>query len=141
MPTFYIIRHAHKEQGNFYNPRLHHQDEPISQRGQEEAFQLWSYLYDKKISAIHISGYRRTRQISEHVARLLSIPPYDKEILRLVLAGRTNKAIAAIISISEKTVEFHLDPIYTKIGVRTRLMAGVWALQQGISAETREIPS
>ncbi len=31
--TFYIIRHAHKEQGNFYNPRLRHQDEPISQAG------------------------------------------------------------------------------------------------------------
>jgi DNA-binding NarL/FixJ family response regulator len=45
------------------------------------------------------------------------------------------------MNISEKTVEFHLDNIYTKIGVRTRVMAGLWALQQGILAETREIPS
>lgn len=64
----------------------------------------------------------------------------ELEILRLVLAGYTNKAIAADIFISEKTVEFHLDNIYTKIGVRTRLMAGVWAMQQGILA-TRGIPS
>ena len=28
--TVYIIRHAHKEKGDFYNPRLRHQDEPIS---------------------------------------------------------------------------------------------------------------
>ena len=62
-------------------------------------------------------------------------------ILQLVLAGYTNKAIAAEVFISEKTVEFHLDNIYTKIGVRTRLMAGVWALQQGLLLETREIPS
>lgn len=60
------------------------------------------------------------------------------EILQLLLAGHTNRAIAAEIFISEKTVEFHLDNIYTKIGARTRLMAGIWALQQGILAETRE---
>ena len=65
----------------------------------------------------------------------------ELEVLRLVIAGHTNKAIAAEIFISEKTVEFHLDHIYTKLGVRTRLMATVWALQHGIEAETREIPS
>ena len=65
----------------------------------------------------------------------------EVEILRLVLAGYTNKAVAAEIMISEKTVEFHLDRIYTKIGVRTRLMAGIWALRQGIEVETRETPS
>ena len=65
----------------------------------------------------------------------------ELEILELVLAGHTNKAIASEMNISEKTVEFHLDNIYTKIGVRTRVMAGIWALQQGILAGTREIPS
>jgi len=64
----------------------------------------------------------------------------ELKILQLVLTGYTNKAIAAEMFISEKTVEFHLDNIYTKIGVRTRLMAGMWALQQGILAETREFP-
>jgi DNA-binding NarL/FixJ family response regulator len=72
---------------------------------------------------------------------LSNLTSRELEILQLVLAGFTNKAIAAEISISEKTVEFHLDNIYTKIGVRTRLMAGIWALQQGIAAETRGIPS
>ena len=65
----------------------------------------------------------------------------EKQILHLVIEGKTNRAIATEIYISEKTVEFHLDHIYSKIGVRTRLMAGVWAIQQGILAETREIPS
>jgi DNA-binding NarL/FixJ family response regulator len=65
----------------------------------------------------------------------------ELEILELVLDGHTNKAIAAEILISEKTVEFHLDNIYTKIGARTRLMAGLWALQNGIAAETRGLPS
>jgi DNA-binding NarL/FixJ family response regulator len=72
---------------------------------------------------------------------LSSLTSRELEILQLVVAGYTNKAIAAEISISEKTVEFHLDNIYTKLGVRTRLMAGIWALQQGLAVETREIPS
>lgn len=72
---------------------------------------------------------------------LSDLTPREIEILELVLAGRTNKAIAAQISISEKTVEFHLGKIYTKIGMRTRMQAGVWAMQNGIEAETREIPS
>ena len=65
----------------------------------------------------------------------------EMEILQLVIAGYTDKAIAHDRYISEKTVEFHLDHIYSKIGVRTRLMAGVQAVQHGILAETREIPS
>ena len=71
---------------------------------------------------------------------LSNLTPREMQILRLVIAGKTNKAIASEIYIREKTVEFHLDHIYTKLGVRTRLMAGVWAIQHGIEAKTREIP-
>jgi len=79
---------------------------------------------------------------NEHPMKTLSnLTPRELEILELVLAGYTNKAIAAEIYISKKTVEFHLDHIYTKIGVRTRLLAGVWALQQGLLTMTRETPS
>lgn len=72
---------------------------------------------------------------------LSTLTPRELEVLQLLVAGYSNKTIAAKICISEKTVEFHLDNIYTKIGVRTRLMAGIWAMQQGLLAETREIPS
>ena len=63
----------------------------------------------------------------------------EVEILQHILAGKTNRDIAGDMGISEKTVEFHLDRIYTKTGARTRLLAGIWALQNGIQIETREI--
>ncbi|MBI5352658.1 MAG: helix-turn-helix transcriptional regulator [Chloroflexi bacterium] len=66
---------------------------------------------------------------------LSDLTPRELEILQLVISGRTNKAIAAEFYISEKTVEYHLDRIYTKIGVRTRLMAGVWAIRHGMGDE------
>jgi len=85
--THYIIRHAHKEQGDFYNPRLRHQDQPISQTGQEEAHKLWSYLCDKEISAIYVSSYQRTRQTIEYVAKQLGISPVIDERLNEIDNG------------------------------------------------------
>lgn len=75
------------------------------------------------------------------MATLSDLTPREKEILRLLLAGQTNRAMAAAMLISEKTVEFHLAHIYSKIGVRTRMLAGLWAMQQGVVAKPREIPS
>jgi DNA-binding NarL/FixJ family response regulator len=75
------------------------------------------------------------------MATLSDLTPREFEILQLVLTGRTNKAIAAEICVCEKTVEFHLHHIFIKVGVATRLMAGIWAIQQGIAENTREIPS
>ena len=66
---------------------------------------------------------------------LSDLTPREIEILQQVLAGRTNKAIAVEFCIAEKTVEFHLRKMYTKIGVRTRLMASVWAVEQGIESK------
>ena len=75
------------------------------------------------------------------MAGLSDLTPREMEILQLALAGKTNKAIATTIGISAKTVEFHLDNIYTKIGLRTRMLAGLWAIQHGLAGEPREIPS
>jgi DNA-binding NarL/FixJ family response regulator len=73
------------------------------------------------------------------VASLCDLTARETEILQMIIAGKANKDIAGDMRITEKTVEFHLDHIYTKIGVRTRLLAGVWALQQGLEVETDDL--
>ena len=75
------------------------------------------------------------------MTNLADLTPRELEILQLILTGKTNKQIAREMYISERTVEFHLDHIYTKIGVRTRMMAGIWAIQHGMGRETRVMPS
>ena len=72
---------------------------------------------------------------------LTVLSPREAEILQLILIGKTNKAIATEIYISEKTVEFHLANIYDKIGVRTRMLAGVWAIRNGMEVKPRQVPS
>ena len=69
------------------------------------------------------------------MAILSDLTQREIQILHLVLEGQTNRAIEGELSVCEKTVEFHLSHIYTKIGVRTRMMAGLWALQQGMDLE------
>ena len=88
MTTCYIIRHAEKEKGDFYNPRLRHQDQPISQKGQQDALKLWSYLCDKGISAIYVSGYQRTEQTIEYVAKQSGIVPVIDDRLNEIDNGR-----------------------------------------------------
>ncbi len=85
--TFYILRHAEKEKGDFFNPRLRHQDQPISQKGREASLKLWSYLCDKQIAAIYVSAYQRTGQTIEHVAGQLGIMPVLDERLNELDSG------------------------------------------------------
>ena len=69
------------------------------------------------------------------MANLSNLTSRELEILELVSSGHSNKLIADEIQISEKTVEFHLNNIYTKIGVRSRLLAALWAIRNGINAQ------
>jgi DNA-binding NarL/FixJ family response regulator len=68
---------------------------------------------------------------------LSNLTAREMQILELVIAGYTNKEIAVAIYVSQKTVEYHLDNIYKKLGVRTRLLAGLWALEQDLNTGPR----
>jgi DNA-binding NarL/FixJ family response regulator len=56
----------------------------------------------------------------------------EKEVLKLVVTGQTNRAIGLTLGISEKTVEKHLDAIFTKSQVCSRVEAAVWAVREGL---------
>jgi len=72
---WYIIRHADKEQGDFYNPDLRHQDQPISEKGDLKAQKLILYFSDKSIDKIYVSEYIRTKQTIKCVAERKEISP------------------------------------------------------------------
>jgi len=51
----------------------------------------------------------------------------ESEVLRWVVAGKTDKDIAAILAISPRTVHKHLQHVYEKLGVETRTAAAMRA--------------
>ena len=53
----------------------------------------------------------------------------EVEVLRLVATGRTNRAIAADLGISEKTVARHLSNIFIKLDLSSRAAATAYAYE------------
>ena len=56
----------------------------------------------------------------------------EREVLRLLAAGRSNKEIAAALVLSVRTVERHIENIYAKTGAHGRAAATQFALSHAI---------
>jgi DNA-binding NarL/FixJ family response regulator len=54
------------------------------------------------------------------------------DVLTLMAKGKSNKAIASELHITENTVKFHVSNVMIKVGASDRTHAVVNALQQGI---------
>ena len=59
------------------------------------------------------------------------LTPRECEILKLVMNGSTNKEIAYQLSISPRTVQFHMNSIFNKTNTNTRTGAVTAALKNG----------
>jgi DNA-binding CsgD family transcriptional regulator/tetratricopeptide (TPR) repeat protein len=57
------------------------------------------------------------------------LTPRELQVLRLVAAGKTNRAIAARLSLSERTVDRHVSNIFTKLDVPSRAAATAFAYE------------
>jgi HD-GYP domain-containing protein (c-di-GMP phosphodiesterase class II) len=60
----------------------------------------------------------------------------ELEVLRLLVRGLSNRQMADALFISPKTVDHHVQHIYDKLGVSTRVGATLFALQYGLVEST-----
>ena len=58
----------------------------------------------------------------------LPLTPREREVVRWVAAGKTDRDIAALLGCSHRTVQKHLERSYAKLGVETRTAAAMRAL-------------
>ncbi|MFL5614956.1 MAG: LuxR C-terminal-related transcriptional regulator [Gemmatimonadaceae bacterium] len=68
-------------------------------------------------------------QTIHDVPRTEQLTEREIEVLRLVATGKTNRSIAQLLSISEKTVARHVSNIFTKLGLSSRAAATAYAFQ------------
>jgi DNA-binding NarL/FixJ family response regulator len=68
----------------------------------------------------------------KETSKIKLLTPREIEVLRQVVDGKTNQEIAFALGISEKTVEKHLEGVFTKLGVTSRVEAAVHAVREGM---------
>ncbi len=57
----------------------------------------------------------------------------EVEVVRLIVAGMSNKEISANLHLSEKTIKNHVSRIFTKFNCTARTQAAVYALRTGLA--------
>jgi two-component system nitrate/nitrite response regulator NarL len=65
----------------------------------------------------------------------INLTEREREILRCLLNGHSNKLIARVLDITEGTVKVHLKTLMKKISAVNRTQAALWARSQGIGEE------
>lgn len=76
---------------------------------------------------------RRVTALLDNTPPAGSLSARETEVLRLVATGKTNKQIAAELSLSEHTISRHLQNIFAKLGVSSRAAATAFAFEHRLA--------
>ena len=99
------------------------------------AFLLKDMHHDELVNAIR-AVHQGQRFIPPAIANRLAermprseLTARELEVLRLIAAGMTNKAIAGMLFVSERTVDRHVSNIFAKVRVSSRAAATAYAYE------------
>lgn len=89
--------------------------------------------------AIQVIAALRNASLRRMAAEVVQLSIREDQIVRLLLRGRTNKAIAISLNISEKTVKNYMTILMQKLHARNRLEVVIAA--QALAAEEQIRPA
>lgn len=87
------------------------------------------------IRAVHAGTYALPAEIAARLARWRAMPELsarEREVLELIVRGRSNKEIGSSLGVAENTVKNHVKVILGKLGVQDRTQAATSAIQRGL---------
>jgi len=87
------------------------------------------------IREVHAGRSHIPPAIAERLAERMGtedLTPREAEVLQEIVAGKSNKEIAAELEISEATVKTHINTLLSKLGVTDRTQAATAAIRRGI---------
>jgi len=87
------------------------------------------------IRAVHTGRYKLPADVAARLAQRMAAPelsPREREVLELIVKGRSNKEIGTDLGVAENTVKNHVKVVLEKLGVQDRVQATTRAIQRGI---------
>ena len=94
------------------------------------------YRGERYVSAAlagRLAAAQQAAQNSGDAGKLSALTPREREVVRGIVRGLTNKEIAAELRISTRTVESHRESLMLKLGIRHVAALTRLVLEQGIS--------
>ncbi len=76
------------------------------------------------------------RALKQHFGGLTS---REREVARLVVQGKSNRAIADELVVGVSTVEAHISHIFTKLGFSSRAQIAAWAVDKGLAKAPQDV--
>jgi two-component system nitrate/nitrite response regulator NarL len=100
-----------------------------------QGFLLKTVALDELINAIRVvaaGGSAFTaEQLRDGRSGFVNLSLRERQILRLILKGRSNEEIGAELRVSHKTVEAHLSKLYERLGIMSRVELALQAEHEG----------
>jgi non-specific serine/threonine protein kinase len=56
----------------------------------------------------------------------------EREVAALIAQGKSNRALADELVVSERTIGTHVENILSKLGFTSRAQIAVWAVEKGL---------
>ncbi|WP_028926740.1 response regulator [Pseudonocardia acaciae] len=88
------------------------------------------------LRAVHAGGSPLHPTVAATVMRSVTtddpLTPREREVLRLIARGLSNRQIARELVLSEKTVKTHVSAVLAKLGVADRTQAALLAIRDGL---------
>jgi DNA-binding NarL/FixJ family response regulator len=100
--------------------------------GAKLELELAREVFEELGAAPDVAALRRASADSTPLDGGLHFTPRELEVLRKLATGKTNKAIAKELFVSEKTIDRHVSNIFAKANVASRAAATAFAYQRGL---------
>jgi DNA-binding NarL/FixJ family response regulator len=92
-------------------------------------------LLDPGVTRRVIERFGRLNGLAEPPPALEELTPREREVLELVAGGLSNAEIAERLVVSTGTVKTHVARVLSKLGLRDRIQAVVFAYEHGLARE------
>jgi pimeloyl-ACP methyl ester carboxylesterase len=110
--------------------------------GREVASLIPGAILTPLIGAAHLPYFGDVHMIIEALNGFLavrsgqSLTVREREVVALLAQGHTNREIADLLVISERTAENHVQRVLNRLGLRSRTAVAAWAVEHGLPGPT-----